>query len=403
MSLPLKTDRRKTIHAGWLVGGRGDSIQKNVRLTIDRHCIESCHVIDPSDQERPDLDLGDCLVLPGLIDCHVHLCMSGTADAAIREWQLNAPYDRMRHVIERHLEQHLGCGVAAVRDGGDYAAHVLRFKHANQSSPHYPLTFHTPGRAWRHRDRYGKLIGRPPRPGQTLAEAIRMSPEAVDHVKIVNSGLNSLKTFGKETAPQFPLEELRAAVQAAKAKTQPVMVHVNGRDPVRQSIMAGCDSIEHGFFMGPDNLQRLADSQTFWVPTTCTMQGYARHAAPETPAADVSRRNLDHQLEQMRRARELGVKVALGTDAGTIGVHHGKAVRMEMELLLTAGFTIPEAVQCATRNGARVMGMPMAGVISPGAPATLLALPGGPQAFPANLAAPVWFILDGQTIFDHRI
>ena len=402
MFLPLKTDKIRTIQAGWVVDGRGGAIQKNVRLAIDRDRIEYSHAIEQSDNGPPDLDLGDCLVMPGLIDCHVHLYMSGTADAAIREWQLNAPYEHMRRVIETHLEQHLASGVAAVRDGGDYAAHVLRFKHANQGDTRCPLTLHAAGRAWRHHGRYGKLIGRPPRAEQTLVQAIRMSQEAVDHVKIVNSGLNSLKIFGKETAPQFPLEELRAAVQAANAQAKRVMVHVNGREPVQQSIEAGCHSIEHGFFMGLDNLQRLADSQTFWVPTACTMQGYARHAAPESLAADVSRRNLDHQLEQMRRARALGVKVALGTDAGTIGVHHGKAVRMEMELLLTAGFTIPEAVQCATWNGAKVMDLPMAGLITPGARATLLALPGGLQAFPENLATPVWFMLDGQILFDRR-
>lgn len=402
MVLPLKTDRIRTIQAGWVVDGRGSAIQTNVRLEIDRERIESCQAIEHSDNSPPDLDLGDCMVLPGLIDCHVHLYMSGTADAAIREWQLSAPYAPMRRVIETHLEQHLASGVAAVRDGGDYAAHVLRFKHASQVGTRCPLTLHTAGRAWRHSGRYGKLIGRTPRNGQTLAEAIRVSREAVDHVKIVNSGLNSLKTYGKETAPQFPMEELRAAVQAARGQAKRVMVHVNGREPVRQSIVAGCHSIEHGFFMGTDNLQRMVDFQTFWVPTACTMQGYARHAAPESLAADVCRRNLDHQLQQVRRARELGVKVAVGTDAGTIGVHHGEAIRMEMELLLAAGFTVPEAVQCATQNGAKVMGLPMAGVITPGARATLLALPDGPRAFPGNLAAPVWFMLDGQIIFDHR-
>lgn len=180
------------------------------------------------------------------------------------------------------------------------------------------------------------------------------------------------------------------------------MVHVNGREPVRQSLTAGCHSIEHGFFMGPDNLQRMAASQTFWVPTACTMQGYARHALPGSLASDVARRNLDHQLEQMRLARASGVKVAVGTDAGTIGVHHGTAVRNEIELLLAAGFTIPEAVQSVTGNGAEVMGLPLSGIVAPGFRATLLALPGNPQAFPENLATPVWFMIDGQSIFDHR-
>ena len=180
------------------------------------------------------------------------------------------------------------------------------------------------------------------------------------------------------------------------------MVHANGRKPVQQSIAAGCHSIEHGFFMGANNLQHLAESGVFWVPTVGTMQGYARHAASGSLDADIARRNLDHQLEQLRRGRELGVKVALGTDAGTIGVHHGEAVRQEVALLLTAGFSAPEAIQCATQRGAELVGLSRAGVIAPGYRATLLALPGGPQDFPASLARPVWFMIDGRTIFDHR-
>ena len=399
---PLKTNRITTIKAGWLLDGRGGAIQRDVVLEIDGDRISRCVETKALDNGPPDLDLGDCMVLPGLIDCHVHLFMSGTADTTIREWQLNASYEGMRTVIETHIEQHLTCGVAAVRDGGDYAAHVLRFKHSRQGGLRRPLAIHAAGRAWRHRGRYGKLIGRSPREGQTLAQAVAAMREAGDHVKIVNSGLNSLKAYGKETAPQWPLEEFRAAIRAAKVRKRPVMVHVNGREPVRQSLRAGCHSIEHGFFMGSDNLERLAASQTFWVPTACTMQGYARHAAPGSLAADVARRNLDHQLEQMRLARDMGVKVVVGTDAGTIGVHHGKAVRNEIELLLTAGFTIPEAVRCVTGNGAEAMGLPLAGFVAPGFRATLLALPGGLPAFPENLATPVWFMIDGQTIFDHR-
>jgi imidazolonepropionase-like amidohydrolase len=398
----LKTDGLQTIKAGWVVDGRGGDIQEDVLLEIRRGLIRRCDAPPGGDNGATHLDLGDCMLLPGLIDCHVHLFMSGTADAAVREWQLNAPYARMQEVIKKHLAQHLACGVAAIRDGGDYAAHALRFKQSRRPGSPTPVTIHAAGRAWRSAGRYGRLIGRPPADGVCLAQAVRAAREAGDHVKIVNSGLNSLKIYGKETAPQFPPDELRAAVEVATFQKKRVMVHVNGREPVRQSLAAGCHSIEHGFFMGADNMQRLAESRAFWVPTACTMQGYARHAAPGSREADIARRNLDHQLKQMRLAHELGVKVALGTDAGTIGVHHGSAVREEIQLLLTAGFTIPEAVRCATQHGAMLMGLSHAGVIAPGYRATLLALPGGPQAFPANLATPVWFMIDGHPMFDHR-
>jgi imidazolonepropionase-like amidohydrolase len=390
------------ITSGWVADGSGAPIQTNRVLEVAQDRIVACRAAEGPLDHPPDVDLSDCLVLPGLIDCHVHLFMSGTADPARREWQLTASFAEMERAIRSHVDQHLASGVAAVRDGGDHAAHTLHFKQSTPKDQAPPLTVHTAGRAWRKAGRYGRLIGRPPAPGLSLACAIERAPEEGDHIKIVNSGLNSLKAFGKETAPQFPLEDLRAAVRTAGVRNKRVMVHVNGREAVRQTIAAGCHSIEHGFFMGSENLQRLADSGLFWVPTACTMQGYGDHAARGSLEADVSRRNLDHQLEQMRRAREFGIKVSVGTDAGTIGVHHGTSVGMEIALFMEAGYTIPEAIQCATSRGAEVLGLDAAGLIAPGGRATLLALKGGPQAFPANLAHPVWFMVDGRVIFDRR-
>lgn len=399
----MQTDGRRRILAGWVVDGRGSPVRRNVCLAIERGRISRLDEAGLGEGVAFDVDLGDCTLIPGLVDSHVHLCMSGSADRAVREWQLHAAFEQMQGVIERHLDQHLASGVAAVRDGGDYAAHVLRYKQTLPHGPRNPVTVHAAGRAWRRSQRYGKLIGRPPAEGQTLARAIADSREAVNHVKIVNSGLNSLKQFGTQSAPQFSEAELRAAVRAAGTAHRRVMVHVNGREPVRRSIAAGCHSIEHGFFMGAENLKRLADAGTFWVPTAGTMQGYCRHAARGSREAEVARRNLDHQLEQIQQARALGVRIAAGTDAGTIGVHHGTALGDEIALLLAAGFTIPGAVQCATGHGAELMALTETGMIEPGLRATLLALPGSPEAFPQNLANPVWFMIDGQVIFDHRL
>ena len=91
----LKTDGVHTIKAGWMVDGRGRGIQENVLLEIAQGRICRCDATPDTYDGPPDLDLSDCMLIPGLIDCHVHLFMSGTADAAVREWQLNAPYGRM--------------------------------------------------------------------------------------------------------------------------------------------------------------------------------------------------------------------------------------------------------------------------------------------------------------------
>jgi imidazolonepropionase-like amidohydrolase len=229
-----------------------------------------------------------------------------------------------------------------------------------------------------------------------LGAAIRRCRDHGDHVKIVNSGLNSLRTFGKETAPQFTAAELRAAVTAADALGLPVMVHANGRQPVADAVAAGCASIEHGFFMGRANLEAMAGKGTVWVPTAVTMAAYARLLAQgegfggvaRGADLDVVRRNRDHQLGQMQLAFELGVTVAVGTDAGSLGVDHGTAVAQEMGLLTEAGYPLEAVVRAATWNGARLLGLADRGRLQPGQRADFIAVDGPPAALLAGLASP---------------
>jgi imidazolonepropionase-like amidohydrolase len=106
-------------------------------------------------------------------------------------------------------------------------------------------------------------------------------------------------------------------------------------------------------------------------------------------------RNLEHQLAQLQSARGLGVTVAAGTDAGSLGVHHGRALHEEMALLMTAGFSVEQAVRCATVNGARLLGLPHAGSIGPGAPATFIVVTGSPRNLPASLGQVAACFSDG--------
>ncbi|MGE0084288.1 MAG: amidohydrolase family protein [Desulfococcaceae bacterium] len=373
------------VQAGWLIDGRGGPVQENVLLHIADGTVREIRNIREADTNLPEmLNLSDCTLVPGLIDSHLHLFMSGTGDLAVREKQLNAGFEEMKPVISGHLEQLLGCGVLAVRDGGDYAGHSLQYR--NLYMDKMPVRIMSPGRAWRKDGRYGRLIGRPPGKGRSLAEAIAAESAGIDHVKIVQSGINSLKEFGKQTPPQFDLDELTQAVAAAHSLGLKVMVHCNGNLPVASAIQAGCDSVEHGFFMGEENLKRMADRGVFWVPTAITMKAYAQHLAPGSLEAGTARRTYLHQAEQISLARELGVSIALGTDAGSLGVFHGLSVREELKILMQSGFSVSEAVKCATCNGAGLLGISAeAGRIASGYPAIFLAVKGKPSDLPENL------------------
>ena len=378
----------KIINAGWLIDGTGGPVRKNISLQIQNGRITSI-IADPDSFDTAEyVNNGfrhhQRFFRALLTAMFIFAC----PERMTRLYGKNSPehaFDETKVIISEHIGRYLSYGVLAVRDGGDRSAHALRYRNEYIDIKKALISIRVAGRAWHRAGRYGGLIGRPSQENHSLAEAVNNDPEEKDHIKIVNSGLNSLKEFGKETLPQFGAEELSDVVKIALKSGRRVMVHANGKKPVAVALEAGCDSIEHGFFMGAENLKIMAEKKIAWVPTACTMKAYSEHMKPGSREAGVSRMNLDHQLEQISKARELGVTVALGTDSGSMGVHHGAAVVEELKLLITAGYSLPEAIRCASCNGARLLGIEDFGVISKDMAATFLVVKGDPSKLPDSL------------------
>jgi imidazolonepropionase-like amidohydrolase len=386
------------ILVGWLVDGSGEPARLQILMKVRGETLMGWRPASLKDLEAPRLvDLSAFTVLPGLVDAHVHLSMSGTEDPGKRLRQIDASFEETLAMMERHVAQNLARGVVALRHGGDGSGHGLRYKKEFYVDRDLSVALRVTGPAWHAPGRYGKLIGRSPRSGERLAEAVMRSWAGSDHVKILNSGLNSLTRLGQETAPQFGLEELVETVKRAHASGRKVMVHANGSIPSGLAIEAGCDSIEHGFFMGRANLEKMADRGTVWVPTLSPMAAHAQKLHRAGTESEVAKKTLDHQLEQIRLARELGVLVAAGTDAGSPGVDHGEALVKEIRLLMTAGFTLEEAVRCASAHGAALLGVrDHTGLLAPGSPATFVAVKGAPEGALDGLSAPHMVVIKGR-------
>lgn len=174
------------ILAGWLLDGSAGPILKEVLLEIKNDRIAAIRGGMEKEFAGGDfLDLSDCTLLPGLVDCHVHLSMSGSSDPSVRELQLSASFSNAKQMIQKHLASNLCHGVVALRDGGDYGSHALRYKrellYENSEAPEVKAA----GRAWHAPGRYGRLMPGSPasflavraEPGRLL-ETLR-SPEKV--------------------------------------------------------------------------------------------------------------------------------------------------------------------------------------------------------------------------------
>lgn len=374
----------KKIFVGWLIDGTGAAVQKKVLITVEDGMIRSVTANYTGTLSPSCTDLGFATIVPPFIDCHVHLAMSGGVADDIRTSQLQAECADLDPVITRHLGYLFSHGVLAVRDGGDRGACVGEFRKTYDG----PVAIYTPGPAWYREGRYGRLIGRALTENAELAQSFAEFDGEGDHVKLVNSGLNSLTDYGKTTRPQFDRAEIEKLVALSGQEGKKVMVHANGVEPVREAIEGGCHSIEHGFFMGRDNLERMADRGVIWVPTAVTMKMYAEvlKLQGDKDGAEIAHRNLMHQLEQISAAVELGVEVGLGSDSGSSGVLHGESLVDEMKLLIKGGLSLAGSIRSATLVGARLLGITNWGTIEVGKRADFLVARGGPGQLPRKFS-----------------
>ena len=356
------------LRAGWLIDGRGGPARTDQLIGLRNGLIEA---IRPAGEGCPAtaLDFSAHTVLPALTDAHVHLALAPDSGRA-------AGIEGGTR-IDRHLRQCWRAGVLSVRDAGDCCGATLAYKHGSQAGGP-PVQIFAAGWGWHAAGRYGRLLARACAPGQRLADAVLSQPDA-EHIKIIHSGINSLDHFGGPTRAQFVLPELQAAVQAAHAAGRPVMVHANGAEPVETALAAGCDSIEHGYFMGRSNLERMAAGHIYWVPTVLPMAVLADHPDVGPARRDVARRTVEHQLEQIALGRRLGVPMAAGTDAGSPGVAHGGSLRRELALLVSAGLSLEAAVACATLNASNLLGSARRGALLPGWCGDLIVVSGDPS------------------------
>ncbi len=310
---------------------------------------------------RIDLD-GRC-VLPGLIDCHAHLVYSGftTLDALDR-----CPLEMCTINAVVNARKVLEAGYTTVRDVGTVGNVAATVRDAvNQGKIPGPriiasgrILCPTAGMVdnlpphWSSTTGLGAVVDGP----DEIRKAIRRQiKDGVDNIKLGASGVE-VGLYAHTWMTTFSEEEIHVAVEEAHRWGRSVAVHAQSYDAVKFALRAGADTIEHGTRLDDEAIELFRRSESFLVPTLCTLFSVLELGEKLNLTAKQRTEMAVNEplwLESLRRAREAGIPIAAGGDLGN-RIPHGKNAR-ELEYLVRAGMTPLEAIRAASGDAARAL------------------------------------------------
>jgi imidazolonepropionase-like amidohydrolase len=203
---------------------------------------------------------------------------------------------------------------------------------------------------------------------------------------------------------QWTPDELVAAIAQAHQLGLRVAGHCHGAAGVKEAVRAGLDTVEHGTLLDEEAIDLMKQRGAFYVPTLAapfhicaggTASGIPPYAVAKAESV------LARHRESVRRAHEVGVRIAMGTDCGTPFNAAGKNA-LELELMVQNGLTPAEALMATTRVAAEAIGIPdRAGTLAPGKRADLIVVDGNPLADVKVLQEPAripWVVQSGRVV-----
>jgi imidazolonepropionase-like amidohydrolase len=356
------------VKCGTLLDGTGREPRRGAVVRVQDGRIVAVEGERP-DAGEPVVDWSGYTVLPGLIDAHDHL----TLDLGDEEAQSRMPDTRTVLQGAGTAARILASGITTLRDCGARSGLDVQLKQAIESGvirgprvlvSGVPVTV-TGGTAW-------FLGGEADSPGE-IRRLIRQQVKAgADWIKVFVTG--GVASRGSNLLrPAFSAEDLRVIVEETHEADRRVVAHCHGGPGTRSAIDAGVDTLEHGVFLTREELAGLAERR---IPLVITYGVYERgQQSPDVPAFFRERCGevLERYLETIALARELGVRIAVGTDT----VHCDLVA--ELRALKKAGYSAADAVQAATRWGAEALQLSSVGTVEAGRGADLVAVDGNPH------------------------